>query len=70
MPKAYQKMKEKFMAEGMSEAAAEKKAARIYNAKKKKGKKKAVPTKTGYPEEGHEMVFPPRGGAMKAKVTP
>lgn len=31
MPKAYEKMRDKFIKEGMSPAAAKKKAARIYN---------------------------------------
>jgi len=33
MPKAYEKMKAKFKAEGMSDKAAKTKAAKIYNAK-------------------------------------
>ena len=33
MPKAYEKMRDKFKKEGMSDKAAKSKAARIYNAK-------------------------------------
>lgn len=33
MPKAYEKMRDKFKSEGMSDKAAKQKAARIYNAK-------------------------------------
>lgn len=33
MPKAYEKMRDKFKREGMSDQAAKKKAARIYNSK-------------------------------------
>lgn len=37
MPKRYQAMRDKFMGKGMSEDAAEEKAAKIYNATKKPG---------------------------------
>lgn len=50
MPKGYERMRDKFIAEGMSEKAANSKAARIWNSKhpgnpvtgkhRKKGKKK------------------------------
>jgi len=33
MPKAYERMRDKFKSEGMSDQAAKKKAARIYNSK-------------------------------------
>lgn len=36
MPKAYEKMRDKFKREGMSDKEAKKKAARIYNSKHKK----------------------------------
>lgn len=39
MPAGYEKMKAKFIAERMSEQDAKRKAARIYNAKRKKGQK-------------------------------
>jgi len=39
MPKAYEKMRDKFKAEGMSDKAAKGKAARIYNSNRKKGAK-------------------------------
>lgn len=47
MPAGYEKMKAKFMAEGMGEKAATKKAAKIWNAKNKKkvGRHKTVMTK-------------------------
>lgn len=35
MPKAYEAMRDKFISEGMSEKAAKKKAARIYNSQHK-----------------------------------
>lgn len=37
MPKGYEKMRDKFKREGMSDAAAKKKAARIWNSKHKGG---------------------------------
>ena len=39
MPKAYEKMRDKFKKEGLSDKAAKGKAARIYNAKRKPGQK-------------------------------
>jgi hypothetical protein len=39
MPKAYEKMRDKFKKEGMEDKAAKGKAARIFNAKRKKGQK-------------------------------
>jgi len=39
MPKAYEKMRDKFKKEGLSDKEAKKKAARIYNSKRKKGSK-------------------------------
>lgn len=39
MPRAYEAMKSKFMKSGMSKKAAEKKAARIYNSRRKPGSK-------------------------------
>jgi hypothetical protein len=36
MPKAYERMRDQFIAQGMSERAAKSKAARIYNAAHKK----------------------------------
>ena len=40
MPKAYEKMRDKFKSEGMSDKSAKEKAARIYNSKR--GKRKPV----------------------------
>jgi hypothetical protein len=37
MPKAYEEMRDKFKKEGMKDKPAKKKAARIFNAKRKKG---------------------------------
>jgi hypothetical protein len=37
MPKRYEKMRDKFKKEGLSDKAAKKKAARIYNAARKQG---------------------------------
>lgn len=39
MPKAYEAMRDKFKAQGMKDKAAKGKAARIYNAQRKKGQK-------------------------------
>ncbi len=39
MPLKYEHMRDKFIAEGLSQAAAKTKAARIYNAKRKAGQK-------------------------------
>lgn len=39
MPKAYEKMRDKFKKEGMGEKAAKTKAAKIYNANRKAGAK-------------------------------
>lgn len=39
MPKAYERMRDKFKKEGMSAKAAKGKAARTYNAKRKPGQK-------------------------------
>ena len=39
MPKQYEAMRDKFMKSGLSKKAAQKKAARIYNAKRKPGQK-------------------------------
>lgn len=36
MPKAYEAMRDKFMRQGLGQKAAKKKAARIYNSKRKK----------------------------------
>lgn len=47
MPKAYEKMRDKFKKEGMSEKAAKGKAARIYNARRKKGAKPVTRKKHG-----------------------
>jgi hypothetical protein len=43
VPRRYEKMRDKFKKEGMSEEAAKAKAARIYNATKKKGEPKLSP---------------------------
>ena len=45
MPKAYEKMRDKFISEGISEENAKKKAARIYNSKIKGTNKKPVTRK-------------------------
>lgn len=39
MPKAYEKMRDKFVKKGLGKKAAQTKAAKIYNAKRKKGSK-------------------------------
>jgi hypothetical protein len=39
MPKAYEKMRDKFKSEGMSDKGAKKKAAKIYNSTRKKGQR-------------------------------
>lgn len=39
MPKAYEKMRDKFKKQGMSDKAAKAKAAKIYNSRRKKGQK-------------------------------
>ena len=39
MPKKYEAMRDKFMGEGLGSRAAKKKAARIYNAQRKRGQK-------------------------------
>ena len=39
MPKAYEKLRDKFIAQGMSVKEAKRKAARIYNSMRKKGQK-------------------------------
>lgn len=39
MPKKYEKMRDKFKSEGMSDKAAKGKAARIYNSNRKPGQK-------------------------------
>lgn len=44
MPKAYEAMRDKFKSEGMSDKAAKGKAARIYNAKRKRGQKPVTRT--------------------------
>jgi len=43
MPKAYESMKREFMSDGMSDKAAEKKAARIFNASRKTGQRIVSP---------------------------
>lgn len=58
MPKQYEAMRDKFMAEGMSMKAAKGKAARIYNAKHK-----ANPVTRSY-DAKHKMM------PMKAKKQP
>jgi hypothetical protein len=39
VPKAYEKMRDAFKRDGLSDKAAKKKAARIFNSKRKKGQK-------------------------------
>jgi hypothetical protein len=43
MPRRYEAMRDKFKKEGMSEKAAKEKAAKIYNATRKKGEPKLSP---------------------------
>lgn len=51
MPKAYEKMKAQFKSKGMSEDQAQTQAAKIYNSKRKAGKK-AVSGSKAYGQRG------------------
>ncbi len=61
MPRKYEAMRDKFMREGMTRDAAQKKAAKIYNAQRKPGEPAVggdtEESEDWYPEPGHEMKF-------------
>lgn len=50
MPERYEKMRDKFMRDGLSRYEAQEKAAKIYNATKKKGEPAVNASETRFPE--------------------